>query len=198
MVQAYALPKLRLIESVVPLKGASVLDIGCGPGVFTRPLSRIADHVVGIDRSGFMLDRSGGYGRVQGDALSLPFRDESFDICFEANVLHHVEDAARVVSEMARVARRAVVFVEPNRMNPIMALFSLVTPVERGGLKSSRRRLEGLMPKEGWDRGPFWTVGMVSQNNTPQWMLPILRWFDFSFPLGEYHVTLAQRNREGL
>ena len=59
-----------------------------------------------------------------GDAASLPFRDASFDLVFEANLLHHVSDANAVIGEMHRVSRKYVVLLEPNRYNPLMFAFS--------------------------------------------------------------------------
>jgi len=41
---------------------------------------------------------------VQSDASELPVQTASFDVVFEANLLHHVNDRAKVVEEMARVS----------------------------------------------------------------------------------------------
>ena len=82
VVKAYALPKLNLIESVLPFKGFSVLDVGCGPGLFSAHLKPRARWVVGIDISWSMLHRAKGIEVVLADALSMPFPDESFDIVF--------------------------------------------------------------------------------------------------------------------
>lgn len=193
VVTAYVRPKLDLIESVLPLARRSVLDVGCGPGLFTHHIERRARRVVGTDRSAWMLDQTRGLECVQADAADLPFDDDSFDVAFEANLLHHVDDPAAVVGEMARVAREAVVLIEVNRLNPVMFLYSLVNPAERGGLHSSRRSLIRLLEEAGLEIVRFWTTGMISQNHTPGFLVPLLKMFDFNFPFGEYHVGVARK-----
>jgi SAM-dependent methyltransferase len=94
--------------------GDAVLDVGCGPGNFTRPFARAAGErgrVVGLDASRTMLAQaareSGTAGRgplyVRGDAADLPFRDGSFDAvcCFAA--LYLIEEPLKAVAEIARV-----------------------------------------------------------------------------------------------
>ena len=191
VVEAYVGPKLDLIESVMPLAGRSVLDVGCGPGLFTHHLQRRARRVVGTDRSAWMLEQAEGLKCVEADAADLPFENESFDVAFEANLLHHADDPAAVVAEMSRVAREAVVIIEVNRWNPVMLAYSLLNPAERGGLRSSRRYLCRLLGRAGLSVAKFWTTGMISQNHTPAFLCPLLRIFDFDFPLGEYHVGVA-------
>lgn len=92
--------------------GDAVLDVGCGPGNFTRPFARAAGaegRVVGLDASRTMLAQAarerGGEEilYVRGDAGDLPFRDGSFDAvcCFAA--LYLIERPLRAVAEIARV-----------------------------------------------------------------------------------------------
>jgi len=54
---------------------------------------------------------------VCGDALSLPFRDASIDVVMCSQILHHFEtaDAERLVREVNRVARRAVIVSDLRR-----------------------------------------------------------------------------------
>jgi SAM-dependent methyltransferase len=196
LVLAYALPKLDRIESALPLVNRSVLDVGCGPGLFTYHLAARAGRVVGTDISPSMLARAQGFETVQANAEALPFPDSSFDVAFEANLLHHASNPAKVVSEMARVAKEAVVVIEPNRSNPVMFAFSLLVAAERGGLRSSRSFLEHLLSAAGLSVRYFWTTGMISQNNTPRFLVPLLRLFDIDFPLGEYHVAIAAKVRQ--
>jgi SAM-dependent methyltransferase len=87
--------------------GDRVLDVGCGPGNFSRAFARVGGRVVGLDASATMLAEAvragGGVEYVRGDAADLPFRDASFDAvcCFAA--LYFIEQPLRAIAEMARV-----------------------------------------------------------------------------------------------
>ena len=91
--------------------GDRVLDVGCGPGNFSRDFAAAASEglVVGIDASASMLEtavRESGdpnVAYVRGDAGALPFRDACFDAvcCFAA--LYLIEQPARALAEIVRV-----------------------------------------------------------------------------------------------
>jgi ubiquinone/menaquinone biosynthesis C-methylase UbiE len=133
VIEAYVRPKPDYISRFVPLgKTTSLLDVGCGNGVFTYYFQQLCGFVTGLDNSRNMLAENPCPRVVQCGATDLPFPDGSFDVAFEANLLHHVEDRTKVVREMARVSRRWVVLIEPNRYNPLMLAFGLVVPAERG------------------------------------------------------------------
>ncbi|MBN2357819.1 MAG: methyltransferase domain-containing protein [Deltaproteobacteria bacterium] len=194
---AYAQPKLDLVERVLPLADRTVLDVGCGVGLFTRLLRRRARLVVATDLSPFMLRQTDRRGYVCADACRLPFADRAFDVALAANLLHHTDRPQAVVDELARVARTAVVLIEPNRLNPIMAAFALLVPAERRGLRSSRRFLRSLVQRAGLRCRAAWCSGWISQNNTPGFLVPWLRRFDGDSALGEYHVLVAARGPAG-
>jgi ubiquinone/menaquinone biosynthesis C-methylase UbiE len=91
--------------------GERVLDVGCGPGNFTRIFARAVGDgvVVGLDASRTMLARAvhetndDNVAYLRGDASALPFRDASFNAicCFAA--LYLIERPMRAVDEIARV-----------------------------------------------------------------------------------------------
>jgi SAM-dependent methyltransferase len=88
-----------------------VLDVGCGPGNFTRDFGRAVPEglAVGVDASETMLAaavREGGgenLAYVRADAAALPFGDASFDAvcCFAA--LYLIDEPARAMEEIVRV-----------------------------------------------------------------------------------------------
>lgn len=94
------LPKLRC------------LDVGCGNGAFTEVLAACAapSRLAGVDTSKEQLSfakirESAKIAQFRvGDAQALPFPDDCFDVAIMALVISFVPDAAKAVSEMARVA----------------------------------------------------------------------------------------------
>jgi ubiquinone/menaquinone biosynthesis C-methylase UbiE len=123
----------RLIECFVRLsglpKGARVVDLGCGSGVFTHLLAQSGYDCVGVDISGKLL--AVGRGKyphipfVQGDIEKLPFKAESFDGAMLSGVVHHLPDASACATEVFRILRPSGRFVafDPNRLNPFMWLY---------------------------------------------------------------------------
>ncbi len=99
------------LDWLAPEPGLCWIDVGCGNGAFTEMIvERCAPAAVhGIDPSAAQL----GYARTQpgariaqyrqGDAMVLPFADDSFDAAVMALVIFFVPDPAVGVAEMARV-----------------------------------------------------------------------------------------------
>jgi len=192
VVSAYADPKIHFIQQYVPLKGR-FLDVGCGNGIFTVRLAKAGANVTGLDFSRFLLSMNTHLPVICGDANRLPFADESFEATFEANVLHHVPDRESVIREMARTSRRYVILLEPNRNNPLMFGFSIAVRAERGVLKSSMPTLQEEVARCGLRVVAKLTTGMISQNNTPESLVPILRRFDRPIWWGQYLVLVAEK-----
>lgn len=104
-----------------------ILDVGTGTGRMAELLARQADHVTALDKSPEMLRLArtrlqdlpaGKVELVQGDFLSLPFADASFDTVLFHQVLHYALAPETVLAEAARVAvpggRVAVVDFAPH------------------------------------------------------------------------------------
>jgi len=93
------------------LQAERVLDVGCGTGAITEELAqRTRGAVIGLDidpeRLAFARQQPGRARYEQGDALSLPYPAQHFDIVCCHFLLMWVGDPARAVREMARVLRR--------------------------------------------------------------------------------------------
>jgi ubiquinone/menaquinone biosynthesis C-methylase UbiE len=113
----FIVPILRSLEI------SSLLDVGSATGRGLRDLAADlpARLVCGVEPVGALVRQGLDAGITQkiplfqasGDAL--PFADKSFDAVSEFCILHHVADPSKVVTEMLRVARRAIVIVDTNR-----------------------------------------------------------------------------------
>jgi SAM-dependent methyltransferase len=98
-----------LIATLRALPPARTLDVACGTGFLTRHL---LGEVIGLDQSPRMLEIAGRRVQVvRGDALALPFADDSFERVFTSFFYGHLEedDRARFLAEARRVAPELVV-----------------------------------------------------------------------------------------
>jgi phosphatidylethanolamine/phosphatidyl-N-methylethanolamine N-methyltransferase len=121
--------------------GDLVLDLGVGTGNSLRLYPDIGT-VVGIDLSFGMLDKAKdkmdddgktNIGLVQGNALHLPFGDDSFDHVFISHVISVVSDPVAVIREMQRVTKpgaRVVMLNHFQSANKMVAKFEkIVSPL---------------------------------------------------------------------
>jgi ubiquinone/menaquinone biosynthesis C-methylase UbiE len=109
----------------VDLRDKTVLDIGCGDGVYTiEVFDKVhVKSMLGVDYAAQAVEiaraKTGARPikyEVQ-SAYSLPYPAKSFDVAILRGVLHHLDDPVPALKEALRVA--AIVWViEPNGYNP--------------------------------------------------------------------------------
>ena len=161
--------------------GQRLLDVGCGPGTITADLAaRVAPgEVVGVDTSAKVLElaraaaAAAGVTNVAfrtGDATSLPFEDDSFDVVHAHQVLQHLTDPVAALREMRRVTRpggvvavrdadyAAMTWYPPSAgLDEWLALYHEVTTANRAEADAGRRllgwALEAGYPADGLQPG---------------------------------------------
>lgn len=120
-------------ESLAPLAGKRVVDIGCGAGTLARRLVDAGARVTGIDPGAAALARARAavpearFEAATGEAL--PFPDASFDGAVMLNSLHHIPNPAAALAEAARVLAPGglLVVVEPLAEG---SFFDALRPIE--------------------------------------------------------------------
>ena len=92
-----------------PLRGISILDIGCGGGLLSEPLSRLGADVVGIDASKKNIDVAKHHLKKSG--LSIEYYDASpenfsykkkFDVILNMEIVEHVEDIPEFITQSSK------------------------------------------------------------------------------------------------
>lgn len=94
------------LRAYTELDGATVVDVGGGPGFFAHEFRRFGARCVCVDvDAGELAGQGAPSGGILGSALDLPLGEGSVDVCFSSNVLEHVPDPWQMAAEMVRVTR---------------------------------------------------------------------------------------------
>jgi ubiquinone/menaquinone biosynthesis C-methylase UbiE len=108
----------RVIEKMAEVAGvgeaSEVADVGTGTGFVAAGIAPRVERVVGIDNAPSMLRvarenllalGASNVDLVVGEASQLPLEEGAVDAAFANMVLHHAEDPAAMLREMARIVR---------------------------------------------------------------------------------------------
>jgi SAM-dependent methyltransferase len=89
------------------LDGRTIVDLGCGPGHYTRALRAAGATVlpVDLDAAEFALPGGPPGGETIADATRLPVPTGGLDGVFCSNMLEHTPDTEAVLDELERVLR---------------------------------------------------------------------------------------------
>jgi 2-polyprenyl-6-hydroxyphenyl methylase/3-demethylubiquinone-9 3-methyltransferase len=107
-------PRFQFFDAFVGgWAGKRVLDLGCGGGFTAEELARRGAAVVGVDPAAELLDVARNHAEQSslqvdyrhGTGEQIPADAESFDIVVCVDVLEHVADLPRVLTEVRRVLK---------------------------------------------------------------------------------------------
>jgi ubiquinone/menaquinone biosynthesis C-methylase UbiE len=152
-VEAHILHRLDAID----FRGQRVLEIGLGQGADSEQIIRRGAIWSGLDVSPESISRVSArlrlralpYERLeQGNARSMPFPDNSFDIVFSHGVLHHIPNVIEVQSEIARVLKpggRLIVMLYARRSLNYLLSISVMRRLSIAVLYLGRVRGTGIV-----------------------------------------------------
>ncbi|MDJ0985429.1 MAG: class I SAM-dependent methyltransferase [Desulfobacterales bacterium] len=143
----------QLMQTLLkPMRGESVLDIGCGTGACLQALLDMDLQVTGLDASTYMLDiasrnvdnRADLY---QGYAEDLPFDDNSFNYACLFTTLEFVDNPQKALEEACRVAKDRI----------------FIGVLNRYAIKGIQRRVKGMFTATIYNHAQFFSVWELKQ-----------------------------------
>lgn len=115
-----------ILDLLKPENGETILDAGCGTGIFALDILSSGSNVIALDISLPMLIQAGKklkgfpFRMVLADMLHLPFSESLFDKVVSITALEFIWDAKAAVEELFRVTRRGgtIVVATLNSLSP--------------------------------------------------------------------------------
>jgi len=124
--------RLQKIQAYVNIRGAQVLDLGCGVGEYVRAIRDLNAICVGIDleigrlneaqkrEKKSRLDNRSSASFIAAASERLPLKGNCFDLVLLNEVIEHVDDDSLTLEEVARVLKIGgyCILFAPNRGYP--------------------------------------------------------------------------------
>jgi len=132
--EACTAPENRFIlKQLGDLRGKYLLDLGCGAGENSVYFAAQGAHCVATDYSPGMVEvalklAAANRVTVEGkvvNAMAIDFPDNTFDVVYASNLLHHIPDPHQTIREMHRVLKPGgkACFWDPLRHNPVINVY---------------------------------------------------------------------------
>ena len=104
---------LKIENKNKPLKGVDILDIGCGGGLLSEPMSRLGAKVVGIDASKKNIEIAKFHAKK--NKLKIKYicaspeklnTKKKFDVVLNMEIVEHVEDVNQFISKSSNLLKK--------------------------------------------------------------------------------------------
>ena len=97
----------------------AVLEVGCGGGILSEEIAKMGFITTGIDPAAQSLEIARAHAKESqldikyenGAGENIPYQDNSFDAVLCCDVLEHVHDLPKVISEVSRVLKDDGIFI---------------------------------------------------------------------------------------
>jgi 2-polyprenyl-6-hydroxyphenyl methylase / 3-demethylubiquinone-9 3-methyltransferase len=130
--------RLAWFDRQIDWQGKTVLDLGCAGGFMAEALAARGAHVTGIDPAADAIAATRAHARAGGLRIgydvgvgeALPYDSASFDAVVCVDVLEHVADLTRVLSEIARTLRPGGLFLFDTINRNLLARLATITIAE--------------------------------------------------------------------
>jgi len=128
--------RLSYFDTLIDWNGKAVLDLGCAGGFMAEALDDRGAQVTGIDpaQDAIAAARAHAQGRDitydVGVGEDLPYGDALYDAVVCVDVLEHVQDLNRVLSEVARVLKPDGMFLFDTINRNLLARLATITIAE--------------------------------------------------------------------
>ena len=126
--------RLKWFDRQIDWQGKALLDLGCAGGFMAVAVAARGALFTGIDPAADAIDAARAHARTEGLRIgddvgvgeALPYDDSSFDAVICVDVLEHVADLNKVLSEVARTLRTGGVFLfDTINRNPLARLATI-------------------------------------------------------------------------
>jgi len=158
-----------ILRQMGPLAGKRVLDLGAGLGESSVYFALQGARVTLLDISPAMVDTALRVAKLHGVEVegvvspveAFGFPEETFDIVYVANTIHHVVDRATLFASVRRVLKPGGRFFswDPVMYNPLINIYRRMatdnrtpdeTPLGRADLQLARRYFPNVQHREFW------------------------------------------------